>query len=122
MTGEDSMTSSSQSDPPVLKHQPQCYIVASSTTATIEQKQCAPIFNHVSAIPPSNLHQNLICSSSRFFVYRVEFKSTYDTLWDQYTNWFTIEQITAAIMSLEDKKDPGPIGITAGFLKHNCIA
>lgn len=53
-------------------------------------------------------------------LYRVEYKTTHERLWDQYINWFTIDQVTEAIMSLHDKKDPGPIGITASFLKHNC--
>lgn len=66
-------------------------------------------------------HDYNIFNEQALDLYRIEYKSTHEALWNQYINWFNIDQVTEAIMSLNDKKDPGPMGITAGFFKHNCL-
>lgn len=51
------------------------------------------------------------------------YRDTYDTrsihLWRTYINWFTEEEVREAINHINEKKDPGPMGIDASFVKFN---
>lgn len=52
-------------------------------------------------------------------IYRANAIIDYLHLWDNYINWFSINEIKQAINSLDVKKDSGPMEISAKFLQYN---
>lgn len=52
-------------------------------------------------------------------LYKTNYQNHHERIWDQYVNCFTEEQISNAIEKLKDKKDQGPMGISARFIKYN---
>lgn len=52
-------------------------------------------------------------------IYRVHYSAQHEKIWEQYLNYFTLNDVTNAIDKLDCAKDAGPMMISAKFVVFN---
>lgn len=54
-------------------------------------------------------------------IFNINYSNQHDELWAGYIDEFTIDEIHSAIKKLKLRKDPGPMRISAEYIKYNCL-
>lgn len=52
-------------------------------------------------------------------IYRINYSNEHESIWNKHINWFSLEEVSDAIDSLDYKKDSGPMLISAKFVIFN---
>lgn len=69
--------------------------------------------------PPSLCNTQDEINDSLFDIYQLNFSDAHSNLWTNFNLEISLEKVVKYINELKDNKDPGPMKISARFLKYN---